>query len=203
MRSSFCKLSVKSAFNLCPLISENDLRTFPLLPLWDFDFKSRIVPKFTLVIGSRGKFGMTKGLDMSSCLLLSSYVSIAARKRGRLTKVAGECDLWGWRMRGACQFGPDLPSGATNNVSCTWPRAHPSAQKFQRGFCYGIAEWNWTSSCFIRTILYFMSNSCLTAKQYLALSQGLNTRTKVQTLVRGLFMPLFPISLLAVAYYVT
>ena len=71
----------------------NDLRTFPLLPLWDFDFKSGIVPKFTLVIGSRGKVGMTKGSDMSSCLLLSSYVSIAARKRGRLTKVARECDL--------------------------------------------------------------------------------------------------------------
>ena len=46
---------------------------------------------------------------MSSCLLLPSYVSIAARKRGRLTKVAGECHLKSWRIRGACQFGPDSP----------------------------------------------------------------------------------------------
>ena len=75
--------------------------------------KSKIVSKFSLVIGSHGKLvGMTKGLDMSSCLLLSSYVSIAARKRGRLTKVAGECHLKSWRIGGACQFGPDS--------RCTW-----------------------------------------------------------------------------------
>ena len=71
---------------------------------------AKIVPKFSLVIGSHGKLvGMAKGLDMSSCLLLPSYVSIAARKRGRLTKVAGECHLKSWRIGGACQFGPDSP----------------------------------------------------------------------------------------------
>ena len=43
---------------------------------------------------------MTKGLDMSTCLLLPSYVSIAARKRARLTKVAGECHLESLRIRG-------------------------------------------------------------------------------------------------------
>ena len=91
----------------------------PLHNIWTVSIheqmlKSKIVPKFSLVIGSHGKLvGMAKGLDMSSCLLLPSYVSIAARKRGRLTKFAGECHLKSWRIRGACQSGPDSPI-------CTW-----------------------------------------------------------------------------------
>ena len=64
-----------------------------------------------------GRSAMTKELDMSTCLLLLSYVSIAARKRGRQTKVAGECHLESRRIRG-CQFGPDIPSSSTWSHQC-------------------------------------------------------------------------------------
>ena len=104
-------------------------------------------------------------------------------------------------MRGACQFGPDLPSGScTNNVSCTWRAEHIPVNKLFRedSVMELLSE---TEPLLVSSERYCIS--CQThAGQQTILGPVLKVSTRVQTSVRGLFMPLFPIGLLAVAYYV-
>ena len=96
------------------------------------------------MIVSRGKLvGMTKGSDMSSDFLSFPYISLASRKRGRLTKVAEECHL-------ESRHRPDLPSiwghrGASVLLhqrlpQSTWGMLLSPPRAFQEGLLDGIAE---------------------------------------------------------------